>query len=52
MITYTEEDLIKAINLAQEPITMKDKIWGLHNVYRTIGEIIEQINLEKENEEN
>ncbi len=51
MITYTEEDLKKAINLAQEPITMKDEIWGLYNVYRTVGEIIEQIKLDK-NEKN
>ena len=52
MITYTEEDLKKAINLAQDPITIQDKVWGLYNVYRTVDEIIEQINLEKENEEN
>jgi len=49
---YTEEDLKKAINLAQDPITIQDKVWGLYNVYRTVDEIIEQINLEKENEEN
>ena len=48
---FTEEELTRAIILAQEPITMKDEIWGLHNVYRTVGEIIEQINLEK-NEKN
>jgi len=44
---YTQDDLIKAINLAQDPITMKDEMWGLYNVYRTVGEIIEQINLER-----